>query len=54
MGIYKTPDEAETALKALYDWLNSEAYAVYEVKSGGDVWCRLIMKMVQRKPLTFR
>ena len=37
MGIYKTPDEAETALKALYDWLNSEAYAVYEVKSGGDV-----------------
>ena len=36
MGIYKTPDDAQTALKALYNWLNSEAYAVYEVKSGGD------------------
>ena len=36
MGIYKTPDEAETALKDLHDWLAIEAYAVYEVKSGGD------------------
>ncbi len=36
MGIYDTPDEAETALKDLYEWLNSEAYAVYEIKSGGD------------------
>ena len=36
MGIYATPDEAEAALKDLHDWLGMEAYAVYEVKSGGD------------------
>lgn len=36
MGIYETPDEAEAALKDLYNWLNTEAYAVYEVKSDGD------------------
>lgn len=36
MGNYKTPEEAETALKDLYEWLSSEAYAVYEIKSGGD------------------
>jgi hypothetical protein len=36
MGIYETPDEAEAALKDLHDWLNTEAYSVYEVKSGGD------------------
>ena len=36
MGIYETPDEADAALKDLHDWLNTEAYAVYEVKSGGD------------------
>ena len=36
MGIYATPDEAEAALKDLHDWLSMEAYAVYEVKSGGD------------------
>lgn len=37
MGIYETPDEAENALKALYEWLSCEAYAVYEIKSGGDM-----------------
>ena len=36
MGIYATPDEAEAVLKDLHDWLSMEAYAVYEVKSGGD------------------
>ncbi len=36
MGIYETPDEAEAALKDLHDWLGIEAYAVYEIKSGGD------------------
>ena len=36
MGTYKTPEEAEAALKDLYEWLNREAYAVYEIKSGGD------------------
>ena len=36
MGNYKTPEEAETALKDLHDWLGMEAYAVYEVKFGGD------------------
>ena len=36
MGIYKTPDEAEAALKDLHDWLAIEAYAVYEIKFGGD------------------
>ena len=36
MGIYETPEEAEAALKDLHDWLAIEAYAVYEVKSGGD------------------
>ena len=35
MGIYDTPDEADNALKALHDWLSTEAYAVYEIK-GGD------------------
>ena len=34
MGSYETPDEAEKALKALYEWLNSEAYAVYEIPGG--------------------
>lgn len=36
MGIYETPAEAEAALKDLKDWLNREAFAVYEVKTGGD------------------
>ena len=36
MGIYDTPDEAEAALKDLHNWLSMEAYAVYEVKSGGN------------------
>lgn len=36
MGNYKTPEEAEAALKDLHNWLAIEAYAVYEVKSGGD------------------
>ena len=36
MGIYETPEEAENALKDLHDWLGIEAYAVYEVKSGGE------------------
>ncbi|MBP1536007.1 MAG: hypothetical protein IK999_18090 [Ruminococcus sp.] len=36
MGIYETPEEAEAALKDLHDWLGTEAYAVYEVKSGGE------------------
>lgn len=36
MGIYATPDEAEAALKDLHNWLSMEAYAVYEVKSGGN------------------
>lgn len=36
MGIYDTPDEADNALKALHDWLSTEAYAVYEI-TGGDV-----------------
>lgn len=31
MGIYDTPDEADNALKALHDWLSTEAYAVYEI-----------------------
>lgn len=35
MGIYDTPDEADNALKALHDWLSTEAYAVYEIM-GGD------------------
>ena len=35
MGIYDTPDEADNALKALHDWLSTEAYAVYEI-TGGD------------------
>ena len=35
MGIYETPDEADKALKALHDWLSTEAYAVYEI-TGGD------------------
>ena len=35
MGIYDTPDEADNALKALNDWLSTEAYAVYEI-TGGD------------------
>ena len=35
MGIYDTPDEADNALKALHDWLSTEAYAVYET-TGGD------------------
>ena len=34
-GIYDTPDEADNALKALHDWLSTEAYAVYEI-TGGD------------------
>ena len=33
MGIYDTP--ADNALKALHDWLSTEAYAVYEI-TGGD------------------
>lgn len=41
MGIYATPEDAEKALKALYEWLSSEAYAVYEIKADskadGDV-----------------
>ena len=35
MGIYDTPDEEDNALKALHDWLSTEAYAVYEI-TGGD------------------
>ena len=35
MGIYDTPDEADNALKALHDWLSTEAYAVYEI-TGSD------------------
>ena len=35
MGIYDTPDEVDNALKALHDWLSTEAYAVYEI-TGGD------------------
>ena len=35
MGIYDTPDEADNALKALHDWLSTEAYDVYEI-TGGD------------------
>lgn len=35
MGINDTPDEADNALKALHDWLSTEAYAVYEI-TGGD------------------
>ena len=35
MGLYDTPDEADNALKALHDWLSTEAYAVYEI-TGGD------------------
>ena len=35
MGIYDSPDEADNALKALHDWLSTEAYAVYEI-TGGD------------------
>lgn len=35
MGIYDTPDEADNALKALHDWLSTEAYAVYEI-TGDD------------------
>lgn len=35
MGIYDTPDEADNALKALHDWLSTEAYAVYEI-TGAD------------------
>lgn len=31
MGNYDTPDEAEQAMKALYEWLNSKAYSVYEI-----------------------
>ncbi len=31
MGIYKTYEEAESAVKALNEWLSSEAYAVYEI-----------------------
>ena len=34
MGIYDTPDEADNALKALHDWLSTEAYAVYEITGG--------------------
>ena len=37
MGIYATADDADKALKALYEWLSSEAYAVYEIKADGDV-----------------
>ena len=36
MGNYATPEEAEAALKDLHDWLAVEAYAVYEVKPGGE------------------
>ena len=36
MGIYPTPEAAEAALTDLHNWLSAEAYAVYEVKSGGD------------------
>lgn len=36
MGNYKTPEAAEAALADLHNWLSAEAYAVYEVKSGGD------------------
>ena len=36
-GNYKTPEAAESALAdLLHNWLSAEAYAVYEVKSGGD------------------
>ena len=35
MGIYDTPDEADNALKALHDWLSTEASTVYEI-TGGD------------------
>ena len=35
MGIYDTPDEADNALKALHDWLSTEAYAVYDI-TGAD------------------
>lgn len=35
MGIYDTPEEAEKAVKALYEWLSSEAYAVYEIPVQG-------------------
>ncbi|MBR1422699.1 MAG: hypothetical protein IJ571_04570 [Ruminococcus sp.] len=31
MGVYDTPEDAENAVKALYKWLSSEAYSVYEI-----------------------
>ncbi|MBP3249923.1 MAG: hypothetical protein J6M48_06170 [Ruminococcus sp.] len=31
LGIYKTYEEAENAVKALNEWFSAEAYAVYEV-----------------------
>lgn len=31
MGSYATPEEAENAVKALYEWFGNEAYAVYEI-----------------------
>lgn len=36
IGIYKTYEEAEEAVKALHEWFKNQAYAVYEVpKSEG-------------------
>lgn len=31
MGNYETYDEADKAMKALFEWLNSKAFAVYEI-----------------------
>lgn len=31
IGIYKTYEEAEEAVKALHEWFKNQAYAVYEV-----------------------
>lgn len=31
IGIYKTYEEAEKAVKALHEWFKNQAYAVYEV-----------------------
>ena len=33
MGIYDTPDEADNALKALHDWLSTEAYEYHQKKA---------------------
>jgi hypothetical protein len=31
MGIYASPEEAENAVKALYEWFGNEAFSVYEI-----------------------